>query len=188
MLNRFRRRRVAEDVETTIDHLRSLGAKIGQGVFLAAEIFVETEWAPLLTIEDGVVIGRGSRMILHDSSLTNVAGGPTKVGRITLRKECYLGHYVTVLPGVEIGSHAIVGAASVVTKEVAPGSVVAGSPARHICTIEELAERFEKDKKNPESRFRYWEIPPWRSHLSKLSAEQHDAAFKAFLEQFFAQD
>ncbi|MFN2611178.1 MAG: hypothetical protein ABR507_09980 [Actinomycetota bacterium] len=185
MLNRFRRRRVADDVEATAEYLRGLGAHIGQGVFLAAEIFVETEWAPLLTIEDGVVIGRGSRMILHDSSLTNVSGGPTKVGPITLRKECYLGHYITVLPGVEIGHHAIVGAASVVTKDVPPETVVAGTPARHICTIQELAERFETDSHDPASKFRYWDIKPWRSHLSKLSTAAHDAQFKEFIAKFY---
>jgi Serine acetyltransferase len=38
----------------------------------------------------------------------------------------------TVLPGVTIGENSIVGAASVVTKDVAPNSVVVGSPARKI--------------------------------------------------------
>lgn len=45
------------------------------------------------------------------------------------------------MPGVTIGDHVLVAAGSVVTKSVPSGSVIAGNPAKFICTIEEYAAR-----------------------------------------------
>ncbi|MBX6354237.1 MAG: transferase [Micromonosporaceae bacterium] len=50
-----------------------------------------------------------------------------------------IGANVTILPGVHIGARALVGAGAVVTKDVAPGAVVIGTPARQVKTIDELA-------------------------------------------------
>ena len=52
--------------------------------------------------------------------------------RIMIGDDCWLGVNVVVSPGVSIGQGAVVGANSVVTKDVAPYSVVAGSPALQI--------------------------------------------------------
>lgn len=168
--------------------LRNLGASVGEGVFIGGDFFAETEWARLLTIEDGVVIARGGRLILHDSSLTNVADYPSKVGRITLRKECYLGAFVTVLPGVEIGHHSIVGAGSVVTKDIPAETVAAGVPARVICTLDELKTKYETLMDDPNTRFGYWKIPAWRSHLGTLTPEQHQSELDTFLEGFLKEE
>ena len=48
------------------------------------------------------------------------------------------------MPGVTIGKQSIIAAGSIVTKSVAPGTVVAGNPAKFICTIDEY---YEKNKK-----------------------------------------
>jgi hypothetical protein len=45
------------------------------------------------------------------------------------------------MPGIRIGPNSVVGVASVVTKSVPPNTVVAGSPARRICSYEEFVER-----------------------------------------------
>ena len=53
----------------------------------------------------------------------------------------YIGAYSQIMPGVTIGEGALVAAGSVVTKSVAPHTVVGGNPARYICTTEEYYER-----------------------------------------------
>ncbi|MEK6921264.1 MAG: acyltransferase [Nanoarchaeota archaeon] len=73
-------------------------------------------------------------------------------------KECVLGAIVedhvsigansTILPGIRIGKNSLIGAGSVVTKDVAPNSVVAGVPARKIKEINEL-ECFKGFYKKP---------------------------------------
>lgn len=59
--------------------------------------------------------------------LRNVTEGPVAVGRHVV-----IGAGSVVLPGVEIGEGGAVGALSLVARDVAPGSVVAGTPARHV--------------------------------------------------------
>jgi len=65
------------------------------------------------------------------------------VGAIDIRDNCFIGHGAIVMPRVTIGPDSIVAAGAVVTKDVPPGVVVGGNPARILCTTEELVQRME---------------------------------------------
>ncbi|WDY60205.1 acyltransferase [Pseudomonas sp. PSKL.D1] len=65
------------------------------------------------------------------------------VGYIDIRDNSFIGHGAIVMPRVTIGPNAVVAAGAVVTKDVPPGMVVAGNPAKVICSLEELASRVE---------------------------------------------
>lgn len=56
---------------------------------------------------------------------------------VTIRRFASIGMGALLLPGVEIGENAIVGAGAVVTKDVRPGVLVAGAPARVVRTLDE---------------------------------------------------
>ncbi|GAB4112649.1 MAG: hypothetical protein Fur005_22600 [Roseiflexaceae bacterium] len=155
--------------DSRITWLRSLGARIGSEVFFGPDVYVEHDFAPLLTIEDGVVLARGVSIILHDSSLNNVLGAPLKFGRIILRKECYIGANTTILCGVEIGTHAIVGAASLVTHSIPDRMVAYGQPARVHGTIEELAAK--QAAPQDEQRWHYLPFIPWRDRLNSVAQD-----------------
>jgi carbonic anhydrase/acetyltransferase-like protein (isoleucine patch superfamily) len=58
-------------------------------------------------------------------------------GKITIQDNCVIGVSSIILPGVTIGPDSIVGAGSVVTRDVPPKSVAAGNPARVLCTLDE---------------------------------------------------
>ena len=62
---------------------------------------------------------------------------------VVIEKGAWIGAGATLLPGIRVGNHAIVGAASVVTKDVPDYAVVAGNPARIVKTLD--PERFEKE-------------------------------------------
>ncbi|NIF17798.1 acyltransferase [Pantoea sp. Cy-639] len=66
------------------------------------------------------------------------------VGYIDIKDNCFIGHGAIVMPRVTIGPNAIVAAGAVVTKDVAPGTVVGGNPAKFICTTEALIKRVEE--------------------------------------------
>lgn len=66
-------------------------------------------------------------------------------GRVTIGNMVYIGSNALIMPGVTIGDNVLVAAGSVVTKSIPSGYVVAGNPAKKICTIEEY---YERNKKN----------------------------------------
>ena len=63
-----------------------------------------------------------------------------KVTRIEIKDNCFIGTGTTIMPGISIGPNAVVGAGSMVTESVPPDTVVAGVPARIICTLEEYLQ------------------------------------------------
>ena len=64
-----------------------------------------------------------------------------KMARIKVGNNCFLGNSSSIMMGVSIGDNCIIGANSVVTKSTPPNSVVAGMPARVICTIEDYYKK-----------------------------------------------
>jgi UDP-2-acetamido-3-amino-2,3-dideoxy-glucuronate N-acetyltransferase len=91
-----------------------------------------------VTIEDEVFVGHGV-MFTNDRlpRATNPDGSPMseedwKVVSTRVRRRASIGSNVTVVPGVTIGEHALVGAGAVVTKDVPDFAIVAGVPARII--------------------------------------------------------
>ncbi|NHC47104.1 sugar O-acetyltransferase [Motilibacter sp. K478] len=89
-----------------------------------------------ITIGSDVLIGPGARLYTPNHPLDPELRrqGYERVLPIRIEDNVWLGGSVVVLPGVTIGESAVVGAGSVVTKDVAPGAVVAGNPARPIRT------------------------------------------------------
>jgi acetyltransferase-like isoleucine patch superfamily enzyme len=87
-------------------------------------------------IEDNVFIGHGVTFINDSYPRATSASGQLqteadwKVERTIIRKGASIGSGATILPNISIGENAIVGAGSVVTKQVPPNSIVAGNPAR----------------------------------------------------------
>jgi len=66
------------------------------------------------------------------------------VGYIDIRDNCFVGHGAIIMPRVTIGPDSVVAAGAVVTKDVPPGMVVGGNPAKVICSTKELIERVEE--------------------------------------------
>jgi acetyltransferase-like isoleucine patch superfamily enzyme len=89
-----------------------------------------------VTIEDDVFIGHGVMFINDSYPRATTAAGELrgeqdwKVEPTLVKTGASIGSNVTVLANVVIGEHAIVGAGSVVTKDVASHTIVAGNPAR----------------------------------------------------------
>lgn len=85
------------------------------------------------THPSGIHIGRdsyvafGAVILTHD--MTRGLYADTRIG-----ERCFIGAHALLLPGVTIGDGSIVGAGSVVTRDVPPASIVAGNPARVVRT------------------------------------------------------
>ena len=95
-----------------------------------------------VAIEDNVFIGHGV-MFINDSypRATTAEGGMQteadwKVERTVIKKGASIGSGATILSNTNVGENAIVGAGSVVTKDVPPNAIVAGNPARVLRYVE----------------------------------------------------
>lgn len=108
------------------------GARIGRNVKISSHTFI----CEGVTIEDDVFVGHNVSFINDKYPRATVPGGGLqteadwKVVPTLVRRGASIGTSSTVLCGVTIGENAIVGAGSVVTKDVPPNAVVAGVPAR----------------------------------------------------------
>jgi acetyltransferase-like isoleucine patch superfamily enzyme len=97
-------------------------------------------------IEDNVFIGHGVTFINDTYPRATTADGNLqteadwKVEHTFIRKGASIGSGSTILCNVTVGENAIVGAGSVVTKDVPPNSIVAGNPARFMRNVEQAEE------------------------------------------------
>ena len=127
-------------VALKIQQFREAGGVCGENFKFYCEIPGEPYF---VTIGDNVTIAGGVLLLTHDNSVIKCNLNATDYfGRITVGDSCFIGMNSILLPGVELGEHTIVGAGSVVTKSFPEGNVViAGNPARVICTVEEFRAR-----------------------------------------------
>jgi acetyltransferase-like isoleucine patch superfamily enzyme len=94
-----------------------------------------------VTIEDQVFIGHGVMFINHTFPRATTAAGELqtaadwKVERTVVKKGASIGSGATILCNITIGERAIVGAGSVVTRDVPPDTIVVGNPARTLRVI-----------------------------------------------------
>ncbi len=115
------------------------GAKIGNSCKISSHSFI----CEGVTIEDNVFIGHNVTFIndIYPRATNNDGGLQTESDWICtptfVKKGASIGSSATILCGVTIGENAIVGAGSVVTKDVPSNSIVAGNPAKILRTIKE---------------------------------------------------
>ncbi len=108
----------------------------GERLSIGANVFINNDFMVLgsgrVRIGDNVLIGPGTRLYTPNHSLdVGLRREGWEIGLpITIEDDAWLGGSVVICPGVTIGARAVVGAGSVVTKDVPPDVVVAGNPAR----------------------------------------------------------
>lgn len=127
---------------------RSLGVRVGENVRfygISADMFGSEPW--LVTIGNDVYITAGVQFITHDGGtliLRKEQYDLEWTAPITIGNDVYIGTRSMILPGVKIGNRCIIGAGSVVTKNVPDNTVVAGAPARPIRSVDEYLAKLKK--------------------------------------------
>lgn len=135
----FKRRK--QDV--TIDavaSLRSLGATIGTNVRLAGTI-LDPSYPWLIEIGDNSVLS-ACRILTHDASSMQIIGY-SRIGRVIIGKDCFIGADAVLLPGTVIGDRVIIGAGAIVCGRVPSDGVYVGcgSSLRKVESYDEYARK-----------------------------------------------
>lgn len=103
----------------------------------------------------------------------------TKKAPVVVEDEVWLGAGVTILPGVTVRHHCVIGAGSVVTRSTEPYGVYAGVPARRVRELKEEPQMFEKECQSSYGRQApppLWTIRKKLTCRAALCADQGEAA------------
>ncbi len=118
------------------------GARIGKNVNICAQVFIENDvvigdnstlkngvqlWDGV-TLEDDVFVGPNVTFTNDRFPRSKII--PEQFARTFVMRGASIGGNATILPGVTLGEGCLIGAGAVVTKDVPPGAVVVGNPAR----------------------------------------------------------
>lgn len=134
-----------------VAYLRHLGVRIGEGCDLLNGIkdFGSEPW--LIELGNRVTLAHGVVLITHDGAsrlfrqtLPGSSPWGNRFGTIQIGDNVFVGVNTIILPAVKIGSNSIIGAGSVVTKDIPPQTVAAGAPARPICSLAAYVERYQQ--------------------------------------------
>lgn len=101
-----------------------------------------------ITLGNDVVISGGCWFYTHMVFHSILDGAPFSFGPITVEERTYLGANVFVLPDITIGHDVIIGARSVVTKKIDPGTVFVGLPAKEIGKTSQRIRNLGPEEKN----------------------------------------
>lgn len=135
--------------------------KTGRGLYLYRDLYLETMGHAEIDIGDRVVISRGVHLVafagirigagtmigeyasIRDANhqyrdTSDLRDAPHDARPVSIGSHVWIGRGAIILPGVHIGDRAVVGANAVVTRDVAPGMVVVGVPARPLSRAMQL--------------------------------------------------
>lgn len=127
--------------------LRKQGVVIGKNLrlFNHKSIRFDVSSPGLITVGDNVSITADVSILTHDfcSSVFRKKYHDFVPGRskVVIGNNVYIGQKAMILRGVTIGDNVIIGAGAIVTKDVPSDSVVAGIPARVVCTLDEYYQK-----------------------------------------------
>lgn len=123
---------------------RRLGMKVGRDVSVGLAAMMDVFFPELISISDNTVIGYNATILCHEFLVREYRTGEVVIGR-----DVMIGANSTILPGVSIGDGAVVGAGALVNRDVPPGVMVAGVPARVVDDCETTMEPHLKKSWSP---------------------------------------
>jgi maltose O-acetyltransferase len=116
------------------------GLRVGERCELQQPFELDPSHCWLVEIGDDVTFAPDVHVIVHDASAKRCVGH-TRLAPVRVGSRVFVGARTTILPGVAIGDDVLIGAGSVVSRDIPPGTVAAGNPARALGSLESYFAR-----------------------------------------------
>ncbi len=126
--------------EFTTEKLISMGMTVGDNFKRLNGVILDPSHCWLIDIGNNVTMAPRVHILCHDAS-TKPFLNFTKIGRVSIGDNVFIGAESVVLPGIKIGNNVVIGANSTVTHNIPDNSVAVGSPARVISTLDEYLKK-----------------------------------------------
>jgi maltose O-acetyltransferase len=117
-----------------------MGMRVGLNFKRLHGVILDPAHCWLISIGDNVTLAPRVHVLAHDAS-TLAFIGYTRIGRVVIGSNVFIGGSAIVLPNVRIGDNVVVGANSTVSRDLPANGVYAGNPARLVCGIDEFVRR-----------------------------------------------
>lgn len=137
------------EIRSSFEQAKLKGMKIGDDVYVMGECFFDLGYPWLIEIGDRVTFAPRVCVLVHDASTKNSLGY-SRIGKVKIGNDVFIGANVTILPGISIGNNVIIGAGTIVSHSVPDNSVMVGNPMRKIKNYDEFI--LEQKKLIGESR------------------------------------
>ena len=142
----------------SVEYLRSRGVQIGENVNILNSN-IDFGHGFLVSIGNNVTL-TGVTVLAHDAS-TQIPLGVSKIGRVVIGDNVFVGHGSIILPNTHIGNKVIVGSGSVVSRDIPDNSVAVGNPIQIISTYDNYVERHRKQMKVRPVYHTLWSDKTW---------------------------
>jgi acetyltransferase-like isoleucine patch superfamily enzyme len=110
------------------------GVKIGKNCMISLRAKIDSRRGTIV-IGDNSSVTYGCVILSHDATVERINPEKKSQGMVRIGSNVFIGVCSVVMPNITIGDNSVVGAGSVVTKDVPPWTVVAGNPAKEIRKI-----------------------------------------------------
>lgn len=136
-----------------LDSYKKKGLKVGNGCSFVSPGPNFGSEPYLIEIGNNTTVSFDVAFVTHDAGtrvLRNLAETEEEkqtviYGKIKVGNNCFIGCRSTILPGVKIGDNVIIGAGSIVNRDIPSNSVAAGVPCKVICSLDEYKKKHKDD-------------------------------------------
>lgn len=124
--------------------MKKKGMVVGENVHIGAGVVIDPDFCELISIGNNVTIAWRTIIMAHDASTKKYLGF-TRIDKVKIEDNVFIGAGCIILPGAKIESNTIIGAGSVVASRVISSGVYIGNPLQRISNYEEYIEKKERD-------------------------------------------
>lgn len=123
---------------------RNSGIKIGEKVFISPKAFIDRSKPNMITIGDNCMITRDCMILCHSDAKQGglmKLWGKREYGKVKIGKNVFLGVNTVVMPGVTIGDNVIIGAMSLVDKDIPSNCLAYGIPVKKVKNLNRVFKK-----------------------------------------------